>query len=205
MARMTVKETFSPPPVVSNGAGGGPNGGAGEADPRVVPPALVGAMVPAQILQEDEIVLILTKPSLFFLLYSSFPFLVVTTLLGVVAAQVSYTLAGVTSSTVALVAVLVGTCRLVWALLVWTSHVYMLTNRRVVTIKGVINVHIFQAYLRKLQKTEVYRPLGQRIFFTGTLGFSTAAAAGGPDSTWVMIHRPQETQEAVVAAIHKAK
>jgi hypothetical protein len=189
----------------NNGGAGGGAGGAGEADPRAVPPALVGAMVPAQILQEDEIVLILTKPSLLFLFYSSFPSLVVIAMVGILAAQVSSSVAGITHSTVALIAVMAGVCRLIWALLVWTSHVYMLTNRRIVTIKGVINVHIFQAYLRKLQKTEVYRPIGQRLFMTGTLGFSTAAAAGGPDSTWVMINRPQETHDQIVAAIHKAK
>jgi hypothetical protein len=208
MHPMDDRGTFSAPqalPTNHSGGGNGAGGGAGQADPRAVSPALVGAMVPAQILQEDEIVLILTKPSLFFIFYTSFPFLVVTALLAVLAAQVSFTLASITPSTIALVAVMAGVCRLIWALLVWTSHVYMLTNRRIVTIKGVVNVHMFQAYLRKLQKTEIYRPIGQRVFMTGTVGFSTAAAAGGPDSTWVMINRPLETHEQIVAAINKAK
>ena len=74
----------------------------------------------------------------------------------------------------------------------------------ILTIKGVINVHMFQAPLREIQKTEVYRPLGQRLFGTGTIAFSTAAAAATVDSTWVMIARPVEVHEQVVAAIHKA-
>ena len=152
-----------------------------------------------------EIVLLLVKPSLFWLLYASFPFLVVTALVGIFAAQISFAVAGVNAATVALVAVLVGVGRLIWALLVWTSHIYMLTNIRVLTIKGVINIHMFQAHLRKIQNIRIYRPIGQRIFATGTLGFSTAAAAGAPESTWVMIHRPTDVQEQVVAAINKAK
>jgi uncharacterized membrane protein YdbT with pleckstrin-like domain len=186
------------PPVHTNDAGG-----AGA--PGAVTPELVNAMVPAQILHEDEIVLLLTKPSLFWLLYSSFPFLLVTSLLGILAAQVSLSLAGITPSSVVLVAVLVCLGRLIWALLVWTSHIYMLTNSRILTIKGVINVHMFQAHLRKIQNLRVYKPLGQRVFGTGTLGFATAGAAGEAESTWVMIHRPLEVQEQVVAAMNKAK
>ena len=187
---------------MSNSAGGG-----GDAGPQAVTPELVGAMVPAQILQEDEVVLVLTKPSLFFLFYSSFRFLVAALLLGVIAGQIPWLNTGLnlTPPTIALITVLACVGRLVWALLVWTSHIYMLTNRRILTIKGVINVHMFQAYLRKIQNTQVYRPIGQRLFATGTLGFSTAAAAGGPESTWVMINRPQETHDQVVAAMHKAR
>jgi hypothetical protein len=81
----------------------------------------------------------------------------------------------------------------------------MLTNRRILTIKCVINVYMFQAQLRKIQKMELYRPLGQRLFLTGTIGFSTAAAAGAAESTWVMIARPQEIHEQIMAAIHKSR
>jgi uncharacterized membrane protein YdbT with pleckstrin-like domain len=173
--------------------------------PQAVTPELVGAMVPSQILQEDEVVLILTKPSLFFIFYSSFPFLLGALLLGVVAGQLSAVSTGiyVTPRMVAWITMLACVGRLVWALLVWTSHTYMLTNRRVVTIKGVVNVYMFQTRLRKIQKTELYRPLGQRLFATGTIGFSTAGAAGNAESTWVMIARPLETHEQVVAAINK--
>ena len=176
-------------------------------DAGAVAPALVRAMVPEEILQEDEIVLLLTKPSLFFIFYTSFFFLAVTLVLGALAAQSLplLTATGLSSSVVGLVIVLVCLGRLMWALLVWTSHVYMLTNRRIVTIKGVINVNMFQAPLRKIQNTVLYRPLGQRIFSTGTIGFSTAASAGAVESTWVMIARPLETHEQVVAAIHKAQ
>jgi hypothetical protein len=181
----------------------------GEAAPNAatVPPDLVRAMVPGEILQEDEIILLLTKPSLFFIFYTSFFFIAVTLVLGAMAAQSAWLVSATSLSPrfVGLIVVLLCLGRLMWALLVWTSHIYMLTNRRIVTIKGVINVHMFQAQLRKIQKTELYRPLGQRIFSTGTIAFSTAAAAATIDSTWVMIARPIETHEQVVAAINKAQ
>ena len=87
---------------------------------------------------------------------------------------------------------------------VWTSHVYLLTNQRIVTIKGVLNVAIYQANLRKIQQTTMHRSLIERILGLGTMGFATAAAAGGPESTWVMIPHPLETHQQVIAAIQKA-
>lgn len=177
--------------------------GAGGGAPQAVSPELVGAMVPAQILQEDEVVLLLTKPSLFYIFYSSFPFVPAVLLLGIILGQIATAEGFFTQHMVVWTTALLCVSRLIWALLVWTSHVYMLTNRRLVTIKGVVNVHMFQAPLRRIQKTDVYRSLGQRIFGAGTIGFSTAA--GGVESTWVMVNRPLEINEQIVAAINKAK
>lgn len=109
-----------------------------------------------------------------------------------------------TPQTVATAAALAAVGRLVWGLLVWTSHIYLLTNQRIVTIKGVINVSIFQANLRKIQRTNLYQPLIERIFGLGTLTFATAATTTY-DSSWVMIPRPIQTHEQVVAAINKVQ
>jgi len=170
-----------------------------------LPTDLVGTVVPQQILHDDEVVLLLTKPSLLFIPYTSFLFCLGSLLLGVLLAQLTrYTSAAyLTPTSVALLTVLACVGRLVWALLVWTSHTYMLTNQRIVTIKGVLNVHMFQAHLRKVQKTDLYRPLLYQILGTGTLAFSTAASSGDADSTWQMIARPVQTHEQVVAAINK--
>ena len=174
-------------------------------NPEAVNPELVG-MMHQQILHEDEIVLLLTKPSLFFIFYSSFFFVLTTLMVGAGASQLSRTTTSVLPSpdVIATVTALLCACRLIWALLVWTSHVYMLTNQRIVTIKGVVNTHMFQTQLRRVQKTDLYRPLVQRIAGTGTIAFSTAAAANSFDSTWIMIARPHQTHEQIVAAIHKA-
>ena len=60
-------------------------------------------------------------------------------------------------------------------MLVWTSHTYMLTNQRVVTIKGVLNTTMYQAHLKKIQRTVLYRPFYLRLLGIGTVGFATAA------------------------------
>ena len=180
---------------------------AGEAGagPEAMSPELA-AMVPQQILHDDEVVIVLTKPSLFFILYSSFFFIVISVIAGAALSQLARGATTILPSPSTIATVMVGVilARLVWALLVWASHVYMLTNLRIVTIKGVVNTHMFQAQLRKMQHTDLYRPLIQRIFGTGTIAFSTAASAGGIDSTWVMIARSEQTHEQIVAAINKA-
>jgi membrane protein YdbS with pleckstrin-like domain len=163
-------------------------------------------VVPEQILHGDEVVLLLTKPSLWFIVFTSFRFILTTFLLGILAVRVAQftSWVAVSSQTIALITVIVCLGRLVWALLVWTSHVYMLTNQRIVTIKGVVNVTMFQANLRKIQRTTLYQPWVLRVFSTGTIGFATAATTEF-DSTWVMIARPLQTHETVVSAINRAQ
>jgi uncharacterized membrane protein YdbT with pleckstrin-like domain len=166
---------------------------------------MVQAVMPEQILHEDEVVLLLTKPSLWFIVLTSFRFVLAVTLLGVLVVKVFElgTSGSVTPGSVGMVTALLCLGRVVWAILVWTSHTYMLTNLRVVTIKGVVNVAVFQAPLRKIQRTVLYKPLAMRLFGVGTIGFATAATTDF-DSTWVMVGRPVAVHETVVAAINKA-
>jgi uncharacterized membrane protein YdbT with pleckstrin-like domain len=171
-----------------------------------VAPELVASMLPPAMLQQDEIVLLLVKPSLWFIVLTSVRFILVTLLLTYLAGKLVQ--AGATSyvnwQTVVSLGAMVCTGRLIWALLVWTSHIYLLTNQRVVTIKGVVNVTIFQTNLRRIQRTELYRPLVERILSLGTIGFATAATTSF-DSSWVMISRPMQTHEQIVAAISKVQ
>jgi len=182
------------------------NAGEAGAGSEAVGPELVG-MVPQRILQEDEIVLLLTRPSLFFIFYMSYFFIIITLMVGALFVKLSLNgnLPLPAPSVIGTLTACIALGRLIWALLVWTSHTYMLTNLRVVTMKGVLNTQMFQTQLRRIQKTELYRPLIQRLCGTGTVGFATAAAAGTADSTWFMINRPVETQEMIVAAINKSR
>ncbi len=175
-------------------------------DSAPISPAYLAAGVPHELLHGDEIILLLTKPSLWFLLLTTFRFCLTTVLLGVIAVRLLAMASTTYLSPTAVAAITVVIClgRLVWAILVWTSHVYMLTDRRIVTIKGVINVTLVQTNLRKVQRTELYRPWLFRIFGIGSLGIATAATTSF-DATWVMIARPLATHEQIVAAIHKSQ
>jgi membrane protein YdbS with pleckstrin-like domain len=166
-------------------------------------PEIAAAVAPEHILHDDEVVLILTKPSLWFVILTSFRFMLATVLLGVLAVRFQSQV-NLSAQTIGAVTALVCVGRLVWAMLVWSSHTYMLTNQRIVTIKGVLNTTMTQANLRKVQRTVLYRPLYLKIFGIGTVGIGTAATTDF-EATWVMIARPVVTHEAIVAAINKVQ
>jgi uncharacterized membrane protein YdbT with pleckstrin-like domain len=121
---------------------------------------------------------------------------------GILVVHLDFIMQHVSRSNVATITGLAAACRLVWDLLVWTSHTYVLTNQRVMTIKGVLNVRIFQAPLRKIQRAVVYQPLLQRFLGLGNVGFATASAERF-DSYWLMIARPVEVSRQIMDAIHR--
>jgi hypothetical protein len=160
------------------------------------------AGLPAGTLHQDETILLLTKPSILFIFITSFRFVLTVLLFALLLVNVA---PSINSRSVSLAATVIVLGRLIWALLVWTSHIYILTDQRIITIKGVLNVAIFQATLRKMQRTTLYKPLYQRVFGLGTIGFATAAAVTNFDSTWLMIPRPHQTHEQIVAAISRVQ
>lgn len=173
-----------------------------------VAPELVSAMVPDHLLHGDELVLLLTKPSPWFIFVTSFRFCLIVLLVATFSVRAFELSAAsyITPQQVALAATVLILGRLVWAGLVWTSHIYMLTNQRVVTIKGVFNVVVFQANLHKIQRTVLYKPLPYRLLGIGTIGISTAASTSNEfESTWVMVARPLKTHERLVEAVNKAQ
>lgn len=165
---------------------------------------LAASVLPSSVLHDDETVLILAKPSLWFIPLTSARFAIATVLLSAVLVRIfDLDLASrISPNQMALFATVAVLIRLVWAALVWTSHVYVLTNRRIITIKGVVNVVIFQASLKKIQRTVLYKPWYLRIFGLGTIGFATAATETF-DSTWVMIPRPMQTHDQIVAEMNR--
>jgi uncharacterized membrane protein YdbT with pleckstrin-like domain len=167
----------------------------------VVAPEIAATMVPEQMLHEDEEILLLVKPSPMFILLTSFRFMLMSLVAAVIAVRwidASYA----SPNNIALIASGLALIRLVWGLLVWTSHTYMLTNKRIITIKGVVNISVVATNLRKVQRTTLYMPWWLRIFGLGTVGIATAAT-DTYDATWVMVARPVYVHETIVTAIRK--
>jgi len=77
-----------------------------------------------------------------------------------------------------------------------------LTDRRVVRIKGVIRIYVFEASLKQIQHTNVYMSLHERIFGLGTLAFTTAGTAG-VEASWLMVPRPMEVHRKVVQTLQR--
>jgi len=164
----------------------------------------IDAMLPPAILHGDEVVLILAKPSLWFIPMTSGRFMLIVAAVSALVVRTRIAESALSPQNLAILATLVCLGRLVWALLVWTSHVYLLTNQRIVTIKGVVNVAIFQCNLRNIQRTTLYKPFVLRLFGLGSIGLATAATTEC-DTLWEMLPRPVATHEQIVAAIHRVQ
>jgi hypothetical protein len=93
--------------------------------------------------------------------------------------------------------------RLGWAVLEWVSTLYVLTNLRVMRLRGVFNVELFECRLQRVQNTFLTLSFAERLIRIGTITFQTAGQLG--TASWRMVAHPWEVHEQVVAAIHRAQ
>jgi len=181
------------------------------ADPltaRPVAEATEGAMslpahvVPAQLLDGDEIVILAIKPSLWFVIFVSFRWLVA---MGLLVAGAIWLIPQPTWQAITIqAAVGVAAVRLIVGLLQWASRLYILTDRRVRLIRGVFNVRVFECSLVRIQHTELRLAIHERLLRLGSIWFTTAGT-GLVDAVWLHLARPLEVHERVREAINRAK
>lgn len=103
------------------------------------------------------------------------------------------------SSVAAGAGVLLVFLRLVWQTLEWRSRLYILTNKRIIRVAGVLRQHVADAPLRNVQHLTLYRSLRERVFGLGTVGINTSGTAF-TEMFWLMQSRPQH----VLAEIRRA-
>ena len=166
--------------------------------------ARANAMLPAQLIQPGEVIILLIKPSPWFILLVPLRFIAIVVLVATLISQLAgrgIDLGIDRNDLIVGVLGLVG-LRLFWQLLEWLSHVYVLTDQRVIRIQGVLNVQVFECPLQKVQQTDLILPLIQRIFWLGTIGFATAGTAVH-EAFWFMIARPLDVHAKVIETMRR--
>lgn len=161
-------------------------------------------VVPAHLLDGGEVVHFAIKPSLWFIPIDSTRWLASGLLLALAA-----NLTWLADQAWYLYQAALWMCliRLGWATLQWVSRLYVLTNRRVMRLRGVFNVELFECPLHRIQNTWLTLSLAERLTRIGSITLQTAggsATAGGAVS-WRMISRPLEVHEKLRAAINRAQ
>ncbi len=160
--------------------------------------------VPEGLVHDDEIVILLLRPSLLYIplacLTSLTLIAVVTLALALLATKLSW-IPWVDSHAYALGAVLAA-ARLAWQALDWWGRLFILTDRRIIRRMGVLHVCAFETRLNSIQHTSVFRLLRERVFGLGTIGFATAGSDVF-DAFWVMVRQPFAVHRVVVDAIHR--
>lgn len=171
--------------------------------PAHTPPALAvdRALLPECLLGGDEVVLLAVKPSLAFILLRSGPWLAACAMVAALSWYLGHQLYGADAIRIGLqAAVAVALLRLSLAMFQWTSRLYVLTNRRVMRIKGVLRVDIFECPLSKIQQVHLCRSFGERILRSGTINMVTALGC----ARWEHLAQPHTVHAHLLDAIARS-
>lgn len=173
-----------------------------DADPGGV--ASLRELLPDQLLDGDEIVILAIKPSAWFIVLQSARWLVAMLLVIVFAGWLGPQLAYVDANTIVQGALALGAARVGFALLQWVARLYVLTNRRVLRLTGILNIDLFECPLTKVQNTYLTLAWYERLLGLGSIGFATAGT-GGIEASWTNINNPLEVHERIRSAIHRSQ
>lgn len=167
--------------------------------------ARAAGMLPAELLQPGEIIILLLKPSAWFILLAPLRTLTLILVLALIAYVVnSYAGLGVSGQNLAMITLALMLVRLFWQFLEWLSRVYVLTDRRVITVAGVLRVLVFESTLEKVQHTNMHFSLRERLFALGTISFATAGTAVS-ETCWLMLNTPLEVHQKIVQTLNRYK
>jgi len=164
----------------------------------------IDELLPSDLLAEDEIVIFAIKPSLWTVAFLSFRVVVIA---AVVAAAVL--MVGQRLQLGQLGRIIIAGCgavalgRLGFALLQWLSRSYVLTDKRVIRIRGVFTIDIFQCSLAKVQNTFLVLTLPQRILNLGNIELTTAGT-GHVEAIWRHCKEPLKVHQQLLQALNRA-
>ena len=166
--------------------------------------ARANAMLPAELLQPGEIIIPLIKPSPLYILLAPIRFIAIVLLITLLAAQLQNKGINLGLQRHDLIIAMLGIIglRLFWQMLDWLSHVYVLTDQRIIRVMGELNVQVFECPLQKIQQTDLILPLIQRLFWLGSIGFATAGTAGH-EAYWLMVAKPLAVHKKIVETLRR--
>lgn len=179
--------------------------GAATASAEAASATSLAALLTRHVLRDGELVILILKPSVWFILLSSVRFVGVV-LLVVAGMRLLQLREMIRVNTLAYVeaGVFLVAGRLMWAAMQWTARLYVLTDLRIIRIAGVFNVSIFDCPLRKVARTRVIYTVRERVFGVGSIEIIPGDESL-PVASWQMIGRPVRVHETVVATITRAK
>ncbi len=161
-------------------------------------------LLPSDLLSEEETVIFALKPSLWTIAFSSFRTVLVsiTVILLTFLVGPYLPLGGMAGHIISFCGIAM-VARVGFAFLQWLSRSYVLTDKRVIRIRGVFTIDIFQCSLTKVQNTFLQLTLPQRIFGLGSIAFTTAGT-GGIEAIWRHVKNPLDIHHQLIQAMNRA-
>jgi hypothetical protein len=163
----------------------------------------LGRLVAGHLIGDGEIVLLLTRPSLLSILLSGWQLIVFVCLAVALAALNANLLPGHRRDYVQL-GVLIIALRLGVSTVQWMGRYYVLTDRRVLTLSGVLHVDVWECPLRRLARPRLLRSWRDRVLRLAHLELIPEDERL-PIGTWLWLGRPESVYLAVLQAMRRAK
>ena len=163
----------------------------------------LATLLTRHILRDGELVILILKPSIWFVPLSSIKF-ITAVLIFMIAAKVFDERLPYNPFVYVETGVFLIAGRLMWAILQWTARLYVLTDLRILRISGVFNVNIFDCPLRKVGVVRLVSNLRERMFGAGSIEIVPQDDAC-PPGLWQTIARPAAVLAQIEATIRRAK
>lgn len=164
----------------------------------------IDEMLPGDLISEDEEVVFAIKPSLWTIAFLSFRTvviaLVVTVAVLLLGPKLKLDQWGKYTIHICGAVIL---ARVGFAFLQWVSRSYVLTDKRVIRIRGVFTIDIFQCALVRIQNTFLVLTLPNRLLGLGNIAFTTAGT-GGVEAIWRHVKTPLKIHNQLIRAINAA-
>ena len=168
------------------------------------PAIVIDAAAAEKLLKEGETIILAVKPSAWLPLLSSLPVLAVSSLVACVAlAADGMTAADGYARFIYLACVAVACVRMMVACGHWMGCLYILTSRRVLSVRGLTKVVIDECPLERIAGTQLSANAGERMLAVATLLFQSHSGAV-METNWPCLANPADVQEAVEQAIRRA-
>lgn len=174
------------------------------ADTTELTQARLMTLLPAELLQGGEAIVLLLKPSPFYILLESLRSLATIFVVFAIVIWIynqGYNV-GFTPRDLFLLGFGLSAARLFWQFLEWLSRVYVLTDRRIIRVKGVIRVQVFETQLQQIQHTHTTFSLRERLFGLGSIHFATAGTATN-EASWRMLASPLEIHRILIQTLNR--
>jgi hypothetical protein len=163
----------------------------------------VAAVMAGHVLRDGELVLLMLRPSKWFILLTSLRFLAIVVILMALSVIFDDKLHGPRRQYIEAGLLLIAG-RLTWGVLQWMGRLYILTDLRIIRLSGVFSVDVFDCALRKVARTLLEFTFQERICRIGTIAI-IPQAEDVPIGHWQMVPHPRQVYEQINATIARAK
>ena len=179
----------------------------GAAAAAVAPPAearagtSLAALLAGHILRDGETVVLILRPSFWFITFAAARFAAVVLLL-VLLARLSLHPRAAWAALEGGLFLVAG--RVMWGVLQWMGRLYVLTDLRVLRLAGVFTIDIFDCPLRRVAQTRPASTLMERAVGVGSIEI-IPTGDDGPVGDWRTIRHPKPVLEKINRMVHDAQ